>query len=71
MEDARAVNLARSSTEGRKMMKHFKQRHGAELNRGEDPRSSEHMIKMKGKRLMDKMKRGGSEAGGGSKSGEK
>jgi len=58
VENSRAVEMARNNTEGRKMMKQFKSRHGAELNRGEDPRSNDHIIKMKKKQLMDKMKNG-------------
>ena len=36
------------------MFKQFSKRH--DLSKGDDPRSSDHMIKMKGKRLLDKMK---------------
>ncbi len=59
VEDQRAVNLARSSTEGRKMMKSFRNRHKRELNKGDDPRSSNHIIESKKKKLMDRMKKGG------------
>ena len=54
VEDSRAQALAKTSSEGRKMFKQFSKRH--DLSKGDDPRSSEHMIKMKGKKLMDKMK---------------
>lgn len=59
VEDQRAVTMARSSTEGRKMMKQFRNRHKGELNKGDDPRSSSHIIEAKKKKLMDKMKKGG------------
>ena len=50
------------------MFKQFKNRH--DLNRGDDPRSSDHIIKMKGKKLMEKMKKG-KKTGPGEKYGEK
>jgi len=55
-EDQRAINLARSTTEGRVIFKQFKNRH--DLTRGEDPRASDTMIENKKKKLMDKMKAG-------------
>jgi hypothetical protein len=56
------------------MLKQFGKRH--DLNKGEDARSNDRMIENKKKRLMDKMKKGGSKRGGGdngpaSKYGEK
>jgi hypothetical protein len=60
-EDKKAVERARTSTEGRKVMKQFRGRHKAELARGEDPRSHEHMLKNKEKRL----KKGGFKKGAG------
>lgn len=59
MENSKAMNLAKSTTEGRKIFKSFKQRHGDALNRGDDPRASSTLIENKKKRLMDKMKKGG------------
>lgn len=69
VEDSRAQALAKSSYEGRKMFKQFSKRH--DLSKGDDPRSADHMIKMKGKKLMDKMKKGGKKGTPGEKYGEK
>ena len=65
IEDKRAVDLARTSSEGRHMMKQFSNRHKEELQKGEDPRSNNHIVDMKKKHLMEKMKKGGPRTGGG------
>lgn len=54
MEDQRAINLARSTTEGRVMLKQFKNRH--DLSKGDDPRASNTLIENKTKKLMDRSK---------------
>jgi hypothetical protein len=56
LEDKRAIESAKSANESRKMMKHFKNRHGSELNRGEDPRSNKKMIEMKKKKMLEKIR---------------
>lgn len=53
-ENKKAVEMARSSTEGRKMMKQFRSKHKGELNRGDDPRSHDHMLKLKKQKLLEK-----------------
>jgi len=59
VEDERAVAQARVSNESRHMMKQFRQRHKGELNKGDDPRSPAHLVKMKKKKLISKGKKGG------------
>lgn len=54
MEDQKTVNIAKSSSEGRKMMKHFKSKH-ADLNEGEDAKSGDKMIEAKKKKMMMKV----------------
>ena len=49
VENERAVNMARSSTEGRKMIKQFGKRH--DLSKGDDPRSHSQHLESKRKRL--------------------
>lgn len=49
-ENAKLVQQARSASEGRWMMKNFKGRH-ADLDKGEDVRNPQHLIKAKEKRL--------------------
>ena len=64
VEDPRAVQQARSSTEGRRMIKQFGKRH--DLSKGEDARSNSHMLENKKKKLMDKTKsKGGIKKGSG------
>ena len=48
--------VAKSSSESRKMMKSFKKRH--DLNRGEDAKSNNKLVEMKKKKLMMKTKQG-------------
>lgn len=50
------MERAKSSNESRKMMKHFKKSH-KDLNKGDDPRSNQHVVKMKKKKMMDKIKK--------------
>lgn len=64
LEDKRAVDLARTSSEGRHMMKQFSNRHKDELQKGEDPRSNSHIVDMKKKHLMDKMKNNSTRSSG-------
>ena len=49
VENERAVSLARSSTEGRKMIKQFGKRH--DLSKGDDPRSHDKHLDSKRKRF--------------------
>ena len=54
VEDKKSVELDRSSSEGRRMMKQFRGRHKEEFLKGDDPRSNAHLIESKAKKLMDK-----------------
>lgn len=44
VENKKAVEMARSSTDGRRMLKQFGQRHKEALSKGDDPRSHDHML---------------------------
>lgn len=59
VEDKRAVELAKSSNESRKMMKQFRHSHKGQLNKGEDVRGGQQMLKMKKKKILEKLRKGG------------
>ena len=47
MEDAKTMDQAKRANEARKVLKDFKQRHGADLHKGQDARSHKTMIDKK------------------------
>ena len=47
MEDAKTMDQAKRANEARKVLKDFKQRHGADLHKGQDARSHQPMIDKK------------------------
>lgn len=51
IENKKSIEMARSSSEGRKMMKQFRGRHKEEYSKGEDARSNQRMVEAKGKKL--------------------
>ena len=63
-EDTKMVERARTSNDSRKMMKAFSKGH-KDFNKGEDARSNQHVVKMKKKKMLEKMKKNGREARGG------
>lgn len=56
MEDSKIIERARSSNDSRRMMKQFKKGH-KDINKGDDPRSNNQLVKMKKKKLVEKMKK--------------
>ena len=55
MEDAKAMDQAKRANEARKTLKEFKQRHGADLHKGQDARSHQPMIDKKKQKMMSKL----------------
>jgi hypothetical protein len=51
MEDLKTMDQAKRANEARKVLKDFKQRHGADLHKGTDARSHQHLIDQKKKKL--------------------
>lgn len=73
-ENKKAVEMARSSSEGRKMFKQFGNKHKKELAQGDDPRSHDHLLDAKKKKMMEKASKTGfkrEKAGPDGKYGEK
>lgn len=62
MEDSKAIERAKNSNESRRMMKQFRKGH-KDLNKGEDARSTQNLVKMKKKKLLEKMKKSGKKGG--------
>jgi hypothetical protein len=69
VENTKTVEAAKNSSESRKMVKYFKARHGAELDKGEDPRSHNKVIEAKQKKMMQKIKQNGDKNKKGDKKG--
>jgi len=64
MEDSKIIERAKTSNESRRMMKSFRKGH-KDLNKGEDARSNNQLVKMKKKKLLEKMKKSGKKERGG------
>ena len=65
MEDSKIIERAKNSNESRRMMKSFRKGH-ADLNKGEDARSTSKLIETKKKKMMASIKKSGKQDRGSS-----